>query len=265
MTQAVLRKDSSAFSFALTDCQVLTGRCIRHLTRNPEQFFTAVMLPIILLLLFRYLFGGAISTGGLTYINYVMAGLIVISLAFNSTATAVGVTDDMRSGIVERFRSMPLLGSAILVGHVVGAMLRNALSFVVLIAVGFAVGFRPSATFVSWLAVLGILLLFATGLSWLAVILGVVSKTVEGASGLAMILVFLPYASSALVPTQTMPGVLRGVVRNQPLTLVINTLRSLLTGQPVGNTGWIAVLWWTAILVLAVPFAIYCFRRRSAL
>jgi len=262
-TPVAPRVTRSAFALALADCGVLIGRNVRHITRNPEQLFQAVSLPIILTLLFRYFFGGAINTGTMTYANYMIAGLMVISIAFNSTSTVVGVADDMRNGIVERFRSMPMLGPAVLVGHVVSAVLRNALSVVVMIAVGLLVGFRPEAGVGGWLAALGVLLLMATAVSWLAVILGLAAKTVEGAGGLGMILVFLPYASSALVPTESMPGVLRAIVENQPFTAVADTLRALFADTPVGSAGWLALVWWVGILVLTVPFAVRLFHRRA--
>lgn len=264
MTQIALRGTRPVLGFALSDCQVLTGRNMRHLIRNPEQLFQAVLLPVILLLLFRYMFGGAIATGGLSYVNYVMAGLLAISIGFNSTITAVGVADDLRNGLVQRFRSMPLLAPAMLIGHVVSALLRNAISVAVMIAFGLLVGFRPHATVAGWLAALGLLLLFAVTLSWLAATLGVLSSTVEGASGLSMILVFLPYASTALVPARTMPSVLRTVVTYQPVSLVIDTVRPLLTGGRAGSTGWIAAACWLGILAVTVPLAIYCFSRRSS-
>lgn len=263
MTRVVPKARRSRTSLAIADCAVLVGRDLRHLVRNPEQLIQAFSLPVILLLLFRYLLGGAINTGGQSYINYVIGGLFVISIAFNSTTTVVGVTDDLGSGIVERFRSMPMLLPAVLIGHVISAVLRSFLSLAVMIAVGLAVGFRPHASFAGWVGALAMLLLFVTALSWLAVILGTVATTAEGASGLGMIFVFLPYASSALVPVSTMPSGLRAVVRNQPFTPVIDTVRSLLTGTPLGNSAWLASIWWLAILAVAVPFAARTFRSRA--
>ena len=260
---AATRTERSALALALGDCRVLIGRSLKHLTRNPEQTFQVVALPVILMLLFRFLFGGAINTGGLSYANYLVAGLIVVSVAFNSTSTAVGVAGDLQNGIVERFRSMPMLGSAVLVGHVVAAVLRNAVSAVVLIVLGFVVGFRPGAGIADWLAFAGLLLLFTTAMSCVAMLLGIVAKTVEGASGFAMLLVFLPYASSALVPTESMPTGLRVVIENQPMTPVVDAMRAWLNGTPVGGDGWLATIWWVAILLLAAPFAVRLFRRRA--
>jgi ABC-2 type transport system permease protein len=251
-------------ALAAGDCAVLVGRDLRHLIRNPEQLIQAFSLPVILLLLFRYLLGGAINTDGMSYINYVIAGLFVITAAFNSTTTVVGVTDDLGNGIVERFSSMPMFVPAVLIGHVISSVLRSFLSIAVMILVGLGIGFRPHASVVAWIGALAMLLLFITTLSWLAVILGTTVSTAEGASGISMILVFLPYASSALVPVSTMPSGLREVIRYQPFSPVIDTVRALLTGTPVGNSGWIAIVWWAAILVVAVPFSISVFRRRAA-
>jgi ABC-2 type transport system permease protein len=251
-----------ALALALSDCQTLIGRSLRHIVRIPEQMIQTVSLPIILLLMFRYLLGGAIKVDQ-AYINYVIAGLIVISVGFNLTSTIVGVTDDLRNGIIDRFRSMPVLRSGVLVAHVVSALCRNFVSAAVLILAGFVVGFRPTAGPLEWLATAGILLLFVTGLTWVAVILGITAKSVEGGNGLGMILVFLPYLSSALVPTSTMPPVVRAIVVNQPVSPVVDTVRSLLTGVPAGHAVWLALAWWVPILVLSVPLAVRLFRRRA--
>jgi ABC-2 type transport system permease protein len=252
----------SAFALAWSDCLVLTGRSLRHLTRNMDQLIQTFSLPIILLLMFRYLLGGAIKTDQ-TYINYVISGLIVISAGFNLTSTVIGVTNDMRNGIVERFRSMPVLPPAVLVAHVTAAVLRTFVSATVLIVAGFLVGFRPTAGLLDWIAVVGLLTLFATALCWVAVILGLLAKSVEGGSGYGLILVFLPYLSSALVPTETMPEVVGTIVRYQPVSAIADAVRSLLTDAPAGNSIWLAIAWWTAILVIAVPLAARLFRRRA--
>lgn len=263
MTVSVPKAARSRLSLAVSDCRVLVGRDLRHLFRNPEQLIAAFSVPIVLVLLFRYLLGGAFKSGGQSYIDYVTAGLIVLSVAFNSTTTVVGITSDMGNGIVERFRSMPVLVSGVLIGHVISAVLRSFMSIAVVILVGLGIGFRPHASFGAWVGALAILLLFVTALSWLAAILGVTARTPEGATGLAMILVFLPYASSALVPVSTMPAAVGAVVRNAPFTMVINAVRSLLTGTPLGNSGWLAAIWWLGILAVAAPAAVRLFRRRA--
>ncbi|GAB3587604.1 multidrug efflux ABC transporter permease LieB [Amycolatopsis endophytica] len=253
----------STLQWTAHNSSVLTGRSIRHILRNPDQAMTAIFLPVALMLLFRYVFGGAIDTGGTAYIDYVIAGIIAISVTFNSTATTVGVTDDLTRGVVERFRSMPVSSTAVLTGHVVGSVVRNALSLAVMIGVGLLIGFSPGAGLGGWLAALGILLLFTLAISWVAAILGLLARSVEGAGGLGMVLVFVPYLSSAFVPPSTMPAGLRAVVEYQPVTPVVDSVRALLLDGPVGNAAWLAVLWWGAILVVAVPVAGALFRRRA--
>lgn len=262
VTPADATNRRSPLALALSDCIVLSGRNIRHILRNTDQTFEVIALPVMMLMLFRFLFGGAIDTGETSYANYMIAGLLTISVAFNSTSTAIGIAGDLRTGIVDRIRSMPVLGSAVLVSHVVSAVLRNLLSAVIIVGLGLVVGFRPTAGFGEWLGALGILLLFTVGLSWLAVWLGIAAGSVEGAGGLSMIMVFLPYASSALVPPESMPGALRFFVENQPVTPVIDAVRALLIGTPVGNSAWLAIGWWLVILAVAAPLAARAYRHR---
>lgn len=249
--------------WAFSDARVLAVRTLRHIARSPEQLMVMLFLPLMLLLMFRYLFGGAIDTGDVTYVNYVLSGIIAISVAFNTTVTATAVSNDMLEGIVERFRSMPVLGSAVLVGHVAGAVFRNAVSVAVMVGMGFAVGFRPAAGVGEWLAALGLLLLFAIAMSWIAAVIGMCAKSVEGANGMTMPLVFVPYVSSAFVPPATMPDVLRVVAENQPVTQVVDAVRALFMGMPVGDAGWLAVIWWSATLVVTVPLGGFLFRRTA--
>jgi ABC-2 type transport system permease protein len=260
----VPKPNRSRLAFALIDCRVLVGRDLRHLIRNPEQLISAFSVPVVLLLLFRYLLGGAIKTGGQSYINYVIAGLMVLSVGLNATATAVGTTDDLGSGIIGRFRSMPMPVSAVLIAHVISAVLRSSMSIAVMIPVGLGIGFRPHASVGAWAGALAMLLLYITAVSWLAVILGITADTPEGASGLGIILFFLPYASSAIVPVATMPTVVGAVARNDPYTPVVDAVRSLLTGTPIGNSWWLGIVWWVGIMAVAAPAAAILFRRRAA-
>ena len=249
--------------WALSDTRVMIGRSVRHAMRNGEQIVVATMLPLVQLLVFRYLFGGAIDTGSVGYASYVIAGLIVISVAFNASNTAAGMANDLSEGIVERFRSMPMLSTAVLTGHVVASVVRHFISIAVVVLVGLLIGFTPRGSVLQWLAALGLLAVFAATVSWLSMIFALVTKTVEGASGLSLIIVFVPYASSAFVPPETMPGVLQGFVNNQPFTPLIDAVRGLLLDLPIGNSAWIALAWWTGILLLSVPAASLLFRRRS--
>ncbi|CAM5423113.1 ABC transporter permease [Streptomyces badius] len=263
MNQAVAPKARPEFVLAAGDCVVLIRRSLRHLTRNVDEVIQSVVLPIMLLLLFRYLFGGAIQTGGPSYVNYVIAGVIVVSIAFSASATAVGVANDLQNGIVERFRTMPMFSSAMLVGHVVSAVLRNVLAVTLVVLVGLLVGFRPSASLGDWLVACGLLLLFITAISWLATLLGLLAGGVEAASGYAMILVFFPYASSALVPSESMPSILRAFVENQPFTPIVNAVRGLLIGTPTGNSVMLSVVWWLPVLALTVVVTVRYFRRHT--
>jgi ABC-2 type transport system permease protein len=253
----------SSFALALSDCRVLVGRNVKHIARNPEMLIQAVSLPIVLLLLFRFMIGGAIAVPGMAYIDYVLPGLVAVSVSFNATTTVVGVASDLTQGLVERFRSMPMTGPAVLVGHVVSGVLRSLLSLVVMVVVGLAIGFRPAGGVLGWLGTIGLLTLFATGVFWIATLLGSIAKTVEGAGGLGTILVFAPYATSALVPTASMPSVLRVIVENQPVTVLIDAIRGLMNGTELGSTGWLALAWWVVITAGAAYLAIRKFHRRA--
>ncbi|WP_308405883.1 ABC transporter permease [Streptomyces tardus] len=246
----------------LSDTLVLIGRSMRHLTRNGEQLVVAMVLPLVQLLVFRYLFGGAIDTGSTEYASYVIAGLVVVSVCFNASSTAVSMANDLQEGIVERFRSMPTLEIAVLTGHVVASVARNFLSITIIMAAGAAVGFRPQAGPGQWLGALALLLLFVTAVSWLAVIFALVTGTPEGASGLGLIIVFVPYLSSGFVPAETMPSALRGIAEHQPFSPLIDAVRGLLLDMPIGDSAWLATAWWTGALVLLVPLAAALFRRR---
>lgn len=265
MTAAtVLPSPPGQWRWAFGNAAAFAGRSLRHIARSPEQLMLMLFLPTMLLLMFRYLFGGAISTGGMSYVDYVIAGSISVSVTFNATATSVAVASDLLEGIVDRFRSMPVFSSSVLVGHVAAAVIRNAVSIAVMVGVGLLAGFRPDAGPARWLAALGLLLLFTVAVSWIAVLLGVLARTVEGASGLSMPLVFVPYVSSAFVPPATMPDALRVIAENQPVTPVVDAVRALLLDLPAGGSAWLAVAWWGGITVLAVPLAGLLFRRRSA-
>lgn len=248
----------------LVDAQVMIGRNLRHILRNPEQIAVMLLIPTMMLVIFRYMFGGAVATGGTSYVNYLIAGILVISVGTNSMPTAVGVRQDLNDGIVDRFRAMPMLSSAVIIGHVVATVARTTVSTVVMILVGLLLGFRPQASPVQWLAVFGLLWLLAAAMAWIAALFGLLARTVEGASGLSLILLFVPYASSAFVPAHTLPEWLRVFVEHQPLTLVMDTVRPLLLGTPTSGQAGLAVLWWSAILLAAALLTGRLFRRRTA-
>ncbi|MGW0521655.1 ABC transporter permease [Crossiella sp. NPDC003009] len=248
----------------LIDAQVMIGRNLRHILRSPEQLAVMFMIPATMLVIFRFMFGGAVATGGTSYVNYLIAGILVISVGTNSMPTAVGVRQDLADGIVDRLRSMPMLSSAVIIGHVAATVVRTTVSTIVMVLIGLLLGFRPQASPLDWLAVFGLLWLFAAAMAWIAALFGLLARTVEGASGLSLILLFVPYASSAFVPAHTLPDWLRAFVEHQPMTLVMDTVRPLLLGLPTTGQGWLAVLWWSAILLLAMPLTGRLFRRRTA-
>lgn len=258
----VLPDKRSALYWAVNDTRVLIGRHVHHLTRSPDQLVTAIMLPAVMLLMFRFMFGGAIDVGSTTYVNFLMAGILVISVTMISVSTTLAVQSDMQEGVVDRFRAIAMLDSAVITGHIVAAVIRGIIALAVMVGLGFAVGFRPSATFVDWVLAVGMLLLFAFSLAWVSAVLGLVAKSVEGASGLGLILMFSPYASTAFVQSDTLPGGLRAFVEHQPVTQVVDTVRALLLDQPVASSGWPALIWWTAILCVAYPLATRLYRKR---
>lgn len=247
---------------ALDDAGIMIGRSLRHARRALDTLLLGVMLPVMLLLLFVYVFGGAIEPGG-EYITYVVPGIVLLCAGYGAAGTAVPVANDMTTGVVDRFRSMPVLRSAVLIGHVSAGLIRNLLSTVLVLAVAFVIGFRPVAGPLQWLLALVVLILFILAMSWVAVCFGLLASSVESASSFSFFILFLPYLSSAFVPVETMPAVLRGFAEHQPLTPVIETLRGLMIGVPVGTQAWTAVAWFGTILVVAYATAGVLFARRS--
>ena len=255
-------------SYALSDSRVMITRCVRRSLRDPEAFFTALMLPVVLMLLFVYVFGGALNTGG-KYVDYVVPGLIVLCAGFGAGTTAVAVAIDMSSGIVDRFRSMPIYGSSILAGHIVASLARNLLPTALVIGVGLGVGWRPSASPVAWAAAAGTIAAFILAMSWLAAGFGLLVRSPEAANAATFVLMFIPYLSTAFVPARTLPAVLRPVATDQPFTSVIETMRGLWmghtsTGAAVGHEAWIAAAYCGGILIAAFAAASWLFRHRTA-
>ena len=253
----------TSLAWAAADCVTLVRRSLKHVLRNLDSLLMGVMLPIVLLLLFVYVFGGAMDTGG-AYVDYVVPGIIILCAGFGSATTAMSVATDMAEGVIERLRSLPILSSAVLVGHVVASVARNMLSTGLVIGTAFLAGFRPNANLAHWLGALALLLLFMVAISWLAVCLGLLASSPEGASGFTFAILFLPYLSSAFVPTATMPAVLRAFAAHQPVTPVTETVRGLLMGTPIGNNGWVALAWLVGLLVASYAAAAVLFRRRTA-
>ncbi len=246
----------------LGDTAVLTGRTMRHVTRSLDTIITTAITPIAMMLLFVYVFGGAIATGSVSYVNYMLPGILLITIASGISYTALRLFTDMRGGIFERFHSMPIARSGVLWAHVLTSLVANVISLVLVFGVALLMGFRSGAGLLAWRAVAGILVLFTMALTWIAVIPGLTAKSVDGASAFSYPLIFLPFISSAFVPTDTMPGPVRAFADNQPVTSIVNTIRQLFTEQPVGNDIWIALAWCVGLLVVAYVFAMVTYRRK---
>ena len=244
------------------DTAVLTGRSLRHIMRSMDTIITTTIMPIAMMLLFVYVFGGAIQTGSHSYVSYMLPGILLITIASGISYTAYRLFLDMQSGIFERFQSMPIARSSVLWAHVLTSLVANMVSIVVVVLVAIVMGFRSSAGVPAWLGVAGILILFTLALTWLAVIPGLTAKSVDGASAFSYPLIFLPFVSSAFVPTHTMPGPVRAFAENQPVTSIVNAIRDLFTNQPVGSDIWVALGWCVAILVVAYLVSMSVYRRR---
>ena len=244
------------------DTSALLGRSLRHILRSPDTIITTAVTPIAMLLMFVYVFGASIHTGGGEYVNYLLPGILLITVASGVAYTSVRLYTDMSGGILERFQSMPIARSAILWAHVLTSLIANLISLVVVILVALAIGFRSGAGIIAWLGVLGIIVLFTLALTWLAIAAGLSARTMDGASAFAYPLIFLPFLSSAFVPTDTMPGPVRWFADHQPVTSIVDTIRALFAGQPVGNEIWTAVAWCIGILAVAYVLAMATYRRK---
>ena len=249
--------------WAVDNSFALIGRSLRISARNVEALLMAVMLPIMLMLIFVYIFGGAINSGT-EYVNYVVPGIIILCAGFGASTTAVSVTHDMVGGIIDRIRSMPVVSSAVLTGHVIASVVRNLVAMALVVGVGLLVGWRPAAGVGGWLAATGFLVLFMLSISWLAACLGLLVRSVDAAGGATFAITFLPYVSSAFVPVDTLPTWLRGVAEHQPITPIVETTRGLLMGTPIGSSWWIALIWFGGITLVAFAWAALLFRRRTA-
>jgi ABC-2 type transport system permease protein len=248
------------------DTALLTGRSLRHITRSPDTIITTTIMPIAFMLLFVYVFGGAISagSGSARYVQYLLPGILLITIASSIAYTAFRLFTDMQSGIFERFQSMPIARSSVLWAHVLTSLVASLVSVVVVVGVALVMGFRSGAGPLAWLAIAAILIVFTLALTWLAVIAGLSAKTVDGASAFSYPLIFLPFISSAFVLTATMPGPVRAFAENQPVTPIVNTIRDLYTQQPVGTGIWIALAWCVGILIVAYALAMAIYHRKIA-
>lgn len=250
--------------YFFSDMGVMLGRSMRHILRSMDTIITVTIMPIMFMLLFVYVFGGAIQTGTDNYVNYLLPGILLMAIASGIAYTAYRLFMDMQRGIFERFHSMPIARSSPLWGHVLTSLVSNAISVVVIILVALIMGFRSSAGILEWLAVAGILALFTLALTWIAVIAGLSAKSVDGVGAFSYPLIFLPFISSAFVPTESMPPVVRAFAENQPVTSIVNAIRSLLAEQPVGTDIWVAFVWCLGITIIAYLFAMRAYKRKAA-
>jgi ABC-2 type transport system permease protein len=262
--QETMQKQETIQNHFFSDLSVMLGRSMRHIFRSMDTIITVTITPIAMMVLFVYVFGGAIQTGTANYVNYLLPGILLIAIASGISYTAFRLFTDVQRGIMERFRSMPIAPSTLLWGHVLTSLVSNAISLVVILLVALLMGFRSSAGILSWLAVVGILALFTLALTWVAVIPGLTAKTIDGASAFAYPLIFLPFISSAFVPTRSMPLVVRVFAENQPVTAIVNTIRALLSGQPVSQEIWVALAWCVGILLVAYIFAMRAYHKRMS-
>lgn len=258
------RKSRAGLMWALSDYWVMTKRSIMHIIRSMDQVLSLVLFPIMFMLLNRYVLGGSINTG-IEYVNYLFAGIFVQTLAFGANYTTINLAVDLKEGIVDRFKSLPMASSSLLVGHITSDLVRNVISALVIIVVGYAVGFRPNATWQDWTLVAGLSLLFTLAISWLSAILGLMVKSLEAAQWIGFVIIFpLTFISSAFVQPETLAGPLEWFAVNQPVTQVINAIRSWLVGTPMNGADWKATIWCVGIILVCAPLAVWMFKNRTS-
>ncbi len=262
MTTEIIKH--SRIYWAFSDIFVLVKRSLRPIFTNIDQILGLTIQPIMFMLLFRYVFGGSINTGEVTYVNFLVAGILVQMAAFGSLTTSLSVATDIRRGIIDRFKTLPIASIGVIIGHVVSDLIRNILSSIILILVSLLVGFHPVASFVEWLQILGIVLLFTFAMSWIAAILGLLAKSIEAVQWMGFFFVFpLTFASAAFAPTESMPKYLRIFAENQPVTHVIEAIRALMVGTPVGDHALMASSWCLAIILISLPLTNYLFKNKN--
>lgn len=249
----------------VADTLVLTQRSLRHIPRVPEQLIFATINPVIFVLLFRFVFGGAITTSGTDYVDFLMAGILVQIVAFGAVNTGVGLAEDMREGLVDRFRTLPMAHSAVFSGRILADIVRNSLIIMVGIAIGLVVGFRPVAGVTGWIAAIAILLLAGLAVSWISAAIALLVRTAEATQSANYLwLLPLTFASSAFVPTASMPAGLRVFADHQPVTAVVDAVRSLLLDEPLGGQGVLAVAWCLISIAVCAPIAVRRFRIKAS-
>jgi len=237
-------------------------RCLLTSLRNPEAIGTAIFVPAIVMLLFGLIFGNVMDVGDYTYIDFIVPGIILQTVAQAVTSAAINVNNDMTKGIMDRFRSMDIAKSAVLTGHVLAAVVRNIIATAIVIGVAAAIGFRPQASFTDWLIIAGVLVLYMLAITWIAVICGLLAKTPESAGSMPFLLFVLPYVSSGFVPVETLPSGLKWFAERQPMTPIIDSLRSLMLNMPAGGTLTLALIWSAGIIIAAFTIAVQIYKRK---
>ncbi|MBS5305426.1 MULTISPECIES: ABC transporter permease [Clostridium] len=251
----------STNKYFFKDMSVMFGRSMRHIFRSMDTIITVCITPIAMMLLFVYVFGGAIQTDTENYVNYLLPGIMLMAIGSGIAYVAYRLFIDKERGIFERFHSMPIARSTVLWGHVLTSLISNGISVIVIILVALLIGFRSSAGILDWLAVFGVLSVFTLSLTWIAIIAGLAAKTPDGAGAFSYPIIFLPFISSAFVPTDTMPSVVRAFAENQPVTPIVEAIRNLLSNKPVGNDIWVALAWCIAITAVAYIFAMRIYKK----
>jgi ABC-2 type transport system permease protein len=256
----------SKFLLAINDSLLMIKRSSMHIIRNTDQLLGTFFQPIMFLVLFTAVFNavGLALPKGIDYLSFLMAGIIVQTVAFGSTTTSIAVANDLQRGIVDRFKSLPMSNLAVLNGHVISDVFRNGISTIVMLLTGLLFGFRPNASFSEWLVIIGILVIFTLAFSWLSAIMGVLAGSVEGVQWMSFLIVFpLTFASGAFAPTDSLASWIRPFAENQPITHVIEAIRSMMIGTPIGDHGWLALVWSIGIIVVCMPVAAYLFRKKT--
>jgi ABC-2 type transport system permease protein len=253
----------TAIAFAVSDSRTMIRRVLRHTMRNPSTLLMAILLPLILLTLMNYGFGGVIKIGGVKYIDYLIPGIIMMGAGYSASATAVAVSSDMSEGIIDRFRTLAIWRGSVLTGHVVGNTVRTGVGIAVVVLAGLGMGFRPSASPVRWLEAAGVVLLLLFTVSWLATAMGLAARNTSSAASMASLITFLPFLSGAFAPVSSMPGWLQVFTAHQPMTQIIDTLRGLMMDTPVGNHGWISVVWCVGITLFGYTWAKSVFSKKT--
>jgi ABC-2 type transport system permease protein len=254
----------SRLYWLLSDSWIMAKRSVLHIVRSMDQILSLIVFPIMFMLLNRYVLGGAIDTGEVSYANYLFAGILIQTLAFGANYTTINLAVDMKEGIVDRFRSLPMSSSALVIGHITADLVRNVISGVIILLAGIAVGFRPNASLTDWVYVVALSLLFTLAISWLSAILGLLVKSLEAAQWVGFVLIMpLTFVSSAFVPTHTMPAALRAFAENQPVTHTINAVRAWLVGTSLGDSAWWSAGWSIALILVSIPITGWLYRRHS--